>query len=731
MSSDLNRKTRDAVDDSAGLESMRAAFRSVIDKQEENASRFPDLEERRERLRKVRESCVGDLELLERAVANLEENRVRVLRAADGAEALRLVVEEMGDEKLLVKSKTNLSKEIDLAAGLAEAAIEVVETDIGDRICQLSGEPTAHPTCPCAQLNRYDIARVLSEHLGREVEPEPNALIEEIRAELVPLIDRAKVGLTGANAIAAAEGAVLLIHNEGNLDLVSQRPGKLIILAGLEKIYPDLEEAINMAKLETYYATGQPVTSFMRVISGPSKTADIEKELYYGVHGPSEVVVVLIDNGRSELLVDERLREALYCVGCGACLLQCPVYDVVGPMYGTPGHLGGVGVCQLEGGLSGYLEGGLSGRPEPGLNLEGGLSGRPEPGLRDPEMMRDPGLRDPEMMRDPGLRDPARGGKGGISGALEAGLPLCTTCATCAERCPVSLDVPSLVEELRARATAVGLLPLEEHQPLVSSIRNYANPWMQPRQGRARWAKGLGLESKGTGGAAFFAGCSLSYLEPEVAAAAVEVLRAAGIEPVYLGSEERCCGSPLLRMGEVGLYEQVARENVELLRASGASEVIALCPGCLKALRDYRERYPEFDLEVRHITEVLADAVQQGKLSLQAPEGLKAAVATYHDPCHLGRGCGIYEEPRRVLAAIDGLELVEMERNRQFAACCGAGGGVKTAFPELAREIARKRARMAGQEGADLIITSCPWCEQNLGEHIEVKDLITIVAESL
>ncbi len=676
--SELNRKARDAVESSAGLESMRAAFRAVIDKQENNAGRFGDLAGRRDRLRRVREECVGDRELLERAVANLEENRVRVRRAADGAEAVRLVIEEMGNERLLVKSKTNLAKEIGLAAGLAEAGIEVVETDIGDRVCQLSGEPTAHPTCPCAQLNRYDIARILSDHLGKRVEPEPQALIEEIRAELVPLIERALVGLTGANAIAAEEGAVVLIHNEGNLDLVSQRPGKLIILAGLEKVYPDIEEAVNMARLETYYATGQPITSFMRVVSGPSKTADIEKELYYGVHGPAEVVVILIDNGRSELLGDDRLREALYCIGCGACLLQCPVYDVVGPMYGTPGHLGGVGVCA-----------------DSTIGAAAGEAG------------------------------------GSLGGALEAGLALCTTCATCTERCPVSLDVPGLVEELRARATAQSLLPLEEHLPLVSSIRNYANPWMQPRKGRARWANGLGLESKGTGSAVFFAGCSLSYLQPEVAAAAVEVLRAAGIEPVYLGSEERCCGSPLLRIGEVSLYERVARENIELLKASGAGEVITLCPGCLKALRDYRERYPDFDLEVRHITEVLADAVEQGKLSLEAPEGLKAAVATYHDPCHLGRGCGIYEEPRRVLAAIVGLELVEMERNRKVAACCGSGGGVRSAFPELAAEIARKRARMASQEGADLIVTCCPWCEQSLGEHIEVKDLVTLVAESL
>jgi L-lactate dehydrogenase complex protein LldG len=683
MYEEFNRRVAEALESSEKLESMRAAFRSVIEKQQQNEERFPDLDERRERLRRVREECVGNAGLLDEAIGNLETNRFRVLRAKDASEAVRMVVDEMGDERLLVKSKTNLSKEIGLAAGLEAVGIELVETDIGDRIIQLSGEPTAHPTCPCAQLDRYDIARVLSEHLGREVDTDPNALIREIRDELVPLIERARIGLTGANAIAAAEGAVVLIHNEGNLDLVSQRPGKLIILAAPEKLYPNIEEAVNMAKLETYYATGQPVTSFMRVIGGPSKTADIEKELFYGIHGPSEVVIILVDNGRSELLADERMREALMCIGCGACLLRCPVYDVVGPMYGSPGHLGGVGVCAD--------------------------SCIPTP-----------------------VTDPAQTVK--LAASLEAGLPLCTTCAICTENCPVSVDVPRLIEELRARSTAGGLLPLEEHAPLISSIRNYANPWMQPRARRDRWSKDLDLKPRGetaTGQAVFFAGCSLSYLEPGVPAAAVRMLRAVGIEPLYLGNEERCCGSPLLRLGEVELSEQLARENIELMKASGAHSVVALCPGCLKSLREYRQRFPEFDLDVRHISEILADAVADGRLKLKAPGDLAGMTLAYHDPCHLGRGCGIFEEPRKVLGAIEGLHVVEMERNRLAAACCGSGGGVKTAFSELSREIGRKRASMAREAGADAIVTICPWCEQNLSDHIPTFDLISLASDSL
>ncbi len=679
MPDDIKSKVERALAEPDRLERMRASFRTVLEKREENRPRMGDLSSRMERLAEVRERSVGDDALLGRAIENLEAGGIRVRRVDSAGEAVAAVLEELGAETLLVKSKSNLSKEIDLTSELTRRGVTVVETDIGDRIIQLSGEPAVHPTGPCAQFDRNDVARVLARHLGREVEGEPLSLIREVLADITPYIEEARVGLSGVNAIAADEGALVMMHNEGNVDLVTQRPDKLIVLASREKVYPDIAEAVNMLELEAFHATGQPIAAFVRVIAGPSRTADIEKEIHLGVHGPSDIVVLLIDNGRDKLVADEDLRAALHCIGCGACLLTCPVYDVMGPEYGWQGHLGGLGVV-----VSPYL---------------------------------------------------GDAGESPMELAAGRGLALCTTCGQCAAECPVSVPTDDMLKVVRARAIESGMSPAQEHVSLLAGVRNYSNPWMQPRARRDSWTKGLELSEPGPGTSLFFAGCSLAYLSKDVAAAAAGLLISSGLRVSTLGKDEVCCGSPVLRLGALDLYEELARENAQRIAESGVDEVITLCPGCMSALKGYADTVPGFDVRVRHVTEVLLEAVERG--SLRFEPGGKARI-TYHDPCHLGRGCGIYDQPRRLLEAVGGVELVEMDRNRERSACCGSGGGVRTAFAELAKEIGRKRCESAAAAGADLIVTSCPWCEQNLidamdsaGRRLPVLDICSFLTEKL
>ncbi len=380
-------RLRKVSQEKKSLSAMRKAFATVRQRQKDNGPRIPDLEERKARLREVREYSIGNRDLLQTAIENLEANGITVRMARTKQEALSLVLEEIGEERLIVKSKSNVTKEIDLAKELEARGIEAVETDIGDRLIQIAGEKPSHHTGPASHLSKERIARVLSAHFGTEIPADPLILTRTIRDEVARKIEAANIGITGATAIAADEGAVMMIHNEGNITEVTRRPGKHIIVTGIDRIYPDLEEAINLARVQTYYATGAVITSFINILSGPSKTADIEKKLVKGVHGPQSVCLVLLDNGRSEIAAGE-FRELLYCIGCGECLLQCPAYYVYGNRFSSGHSLGGRGIL-----FSSLSE--------------------------------------------------------GSAGEAQSELYSCLTCGRCTKHCPVNIDTPRLVTLLR------------------------------------------------------------------------------------------------------------------------------------------------------------------------------------------------------------------------------------------------------------------------------------------
>jgi L-lactate dehydrogenase complex protein LldG len=366
---------------------MRRAFNVVRKRQQANIHRIPDLEGRKKRLRQARKRAIGNEALLKQAVENLRQNGIKVYRADSREEAISLVVREIGDNKLVVKSKSNLTKEIALTVALEAIGIEIIETDIGDRIIQICGDVPSHPTGPASHLTKYDIAEILSAHFRQKVEPIAEPIVELLRDEISTYINRSTIGITGANAIVADDGAILLLHNEGNILQVSMRPEKHIIFAGIDKIYRNMEEALNMLKLQTFCATGSLATSFVNIISSPSQTADIEKQLIKGVHGPKELCVILVDNHRGDIARSE-YKDLLYCIGCGQCLLACPAYNVYGNRFGVDSQLGGRGLVYSA------------------LNSEASVEGN-------------------------------------------KGLDLCLSCRKCQQNCPIAIDIPSMVAKLR------------------------------------------------------------------------------------------------------------------------------------------------------------------------------------------------------------------------------------------------------------------------------------------
>jgi Fe-S oxidoreductase len=314
----------------------------------------------------------------------------------------------------------------------------------------------------------------------------------------------------------------------------------------------------------------------------------------------------------------------------------------------------------------------------------------------------------------------------------------CTECGGCQVICSEQGNKNPLktIVALRERAFRDELAPLPEHEALIKSIENYDNPWQQPRARRDAWMKKLGLADarKQKVDTLYYVGCTMAY-DPKlqsVAKTTAEILKAAGVNFGVLGRDELCCGSTLLRMGDYDAYEKKAKANVEALNSLGVERIITSCSGCNSVLREEYEDFGGLEPDVMHSLELVDEFIESGHIKLKKPVKVKV---TYHDPCHLGRYTGVYDAPRNILEAIPGVELVEMPRNRANAFCCGAGAGVRTAFPEFASWVASERVREAKSTGASMLVTACPFCEQNLGEatgpEMRLVDILELVRESM
>jgi L-lactate dehydrogenase complex protein LldG len=322
--------------------SLRKAFKSVRDRQEKHTPE--DFSEKIKRLKIVRELSVGNEGLLSKAIKKVQENGIKVFLAKDRDNAVNMILKEIGHEKIVVKSKSNVTKEINLTEELESRGIEVIETDIGDRILQVLKEKPSHPTGPIAHLSAKKISEGLSKVYGKKIGEDPEEIVTFMRKEIRDHLEKSRIGITGANAITAEEGSIVLVHNEGNIAEVIRKE-KHIIISAIDKVYPTIEDAINMIKIITYNATGATVPSFIEIMSGVSKTADVEKKFFTGVHSPREVVLILLDNKRTEI-IEKGFRELLFCIDCGNCLLHCPMYNTVGNYFAEEKDLGGKGLAR-------------------------------------------------------------------------------------------------------------------------------------------------------------------------------------------------------------------------------------------------------------------------------------------------------------------------------------------------------------------------------------------------
>jgi len=287
----------------------------------------------------------------------------------------------------------------------------------------------------------------------------------------------------------------------------------------------------------------------------------------------------------------------------------------------------------------------------------------------------------------------------------------CTTCGACAEMCENygtntdEFNPVRITELVRAALVRNGMGPVPDQKELLEKAEKVHNPYGEPHEKRGDWLED-GIQDR-CAETVYFVGCTPAYRTQKIASTTATALQNANM-PFRLLGDEWCCGSVMLRLGDVEGARRLAEHNASQFRDSGAKRVVTSCPGCYRTLKyDYPRLGFDLGVEVLHISQILDGA--------KAPE--KSPVdgkVTYHDPCHLGRHGGIYEEPRRAITALPGVELVEMPRNRDQAWCCGAGGGTLSGFTEWASQTAEERIREAEETGAEAIVTSCPFCVLNL-----------------
>jgi len=319
----------------------------------------------------------------------------------------------------------------------------------------------------------------------------------------------------------------------------------------------------------------------------------------------------------------------------------------------------------------------------------------------------------------------------------------CTTCQACTYFCPALIKVDEIVEETRKKLYKAGFTP-EPVLGVRDNIFKTGNVYASAKGDRidiypaALKQKIKNGQLKPMAETLLFMGCVPSYLDMKMVPSLIKPLDAAGVDYTSLATEEGCCGFPLFLMG-TDEFEPHAEKVIERIKATGAHELLTPCAGCYKT---FKKLYPEIGnlgLEVYHSVHYLEKLITEGKIKFKEELGKKV---TYHDPCDLGRALKVFEEPRNILKSIPGLEYVEMARNRLQARCCGGGGGMIAYDPEMAVEMAAERVQDALDVGAEIIVSGCAACKDNLRKgaksfpkevrgKLKIMDITEIVATAM
>jgi iron-sulfur cluster protein len=644
-----------------------------------------DFEKGRAELKRRRLENLDNLPELARQFAErVEAVGGEVHFAADAREAReiigRICAESIGrqskpnDKPVVTKVKTMAAEEIELNPYLESLGLEVVETDLGERMVQLTHTHPSHIIAPAIHLTKEDAAEVFG------TEADVHAIQQHARATLREKFIAAAVGISGANMAIAETGTIVLVTNEGNADLTTTLPPVHIALFGMDKLVATLEDAVAVLRMLPRSGTGQVMTSYVNWITGPSRSADIEQSLTIGVHGPRELHCVVLDNGRERMRQDPVFRDALTCIRCGACSNACPTFMAVGGhQFGhiyngpiglvlTPFHHG-LEQSDLPNSLCTQCNACQEicpvGIPLPRQILEHRRSGRKS--LRKRALL--------AVWERPGLADAALRA-GARFGGLMAGAP------------------------------AIAASPYRDATALAAG-------------------RGEPLT--------IFASCMADRMLPAAVRALERLARAAGYD-VGFPKGQWCCG---LIAANAGNFKEAANLYSGLMASLRNSKgpIVTPSASCFGAVTiDATEWGAAPDLAGRFgdSTRFALDLVMD-RPDLLHVDGAPQRVA-YHDSCQSLRQLRLKREPRRLLE-LAGYEPVEIP---DIANCCGFGGSFSFEWPEVAARLADWKLDAIAKTGCEIVASDNPGCLVHLQaaarrrrQRLRVAHVLELVAERL
>ena len=681
----FSRRVNKALDDPKLQQALIGAMTGLRGRRNTAFESF-DFKKGRADLKRRRKANLDRLpELLEQFTDRLAAVGGVVHLAKDAAEARDMIGQlcwnagsglPAGKRMVVTKSKSMATEEIGLNDYLEGLGMEVVETDLGERMVQLTHTHPSHLIAPAIHLTKEDAANVFG------TEPTVEAIQIHARESLRQKFIDATVGISGANMAIAETGTIVLVTNEGNADLTTTLPPVHIALFGIDKLVATLDDAVAVLRMLPRSGTGQIISSYVNWITGPSRSADIEQSLTIGVHGPREMHCVILDNGREKMLDDPIFRDALTCIRCGACSNACP------PFMAVSGH------------QFGYIYNGPIGLVL--TPFHHGLDTADLPNTLCVQCNACQEICPVDIPLPRQILEHRRAGRKSLRKKSVVGL----------------WKRPKLADRvLRTTAPFTGLVP--------GTPRLAQTPYRDRVQPSRVDGEPLTI----------FASCLADRAWPQSAVALERIASAAGFQ-VGFPKAQWCCGLIAANAGDFEAGAELSSELAAVLRDSKGLIVTpsASCFGAFTIDAPDWGAVPDEGLRsrMRDSTRFMLELLQS-QPDLVDPARMSLKIA-YHDSCQTLRQLGLKSEPRRVLE-LAGYEVVDLP---DIANCCGFGGTFSLEWPRVAERLAEWKLSAIAKTGCEVVASDNPGCLMHIaaaarkrGMKLRIAHVLELVAEHL